>query len=157
MKYRKGDEDTFIDKISKLSMHSIIKKSNRVSSHLKHLTGISPQVPLRAAAARSSPRVVRLGSDPSRAVSSPVTDQRRSLRRGREEVQAAGEAHQVIHPGHLLVPATHTGKSRVLSLWSHRKEKVYPKRTSLGRYKQEPITWKDCLVPLGSFCLHTAK
>lgn len=44
MKYRKGDEDTFIEKISKLSMHSIIKKSNRVSSHLKHLTGISPQV-----------------------------------------------------------------------------------------------------------------
>ncbi|CAN9509258.1 unnamed protein product [Ophioblennius macclurei] len=44
MKYRKGDEDTFIDKISKLSMHSIIKKSNRVSSHLKHLTGISHQV-----------------------------------------------------------------------------------------------------------------
>lgn len=44
LKYRKGDEDTFIDKISKLSMHSIIKKSNRVSSHLKHLTGISPQV-----------------------------------------------------------------------------------------------------------------
>lgn len=44
MKYRKGDEDTFIDKISKLSMHSIIKKSNRVSSHLKQLTGISPQI-----------------------------------------------------------------------------------------------------------------
>ncbi|KAM6897223.1 dynamin-binding protein isoform 2-T2 [Xenentodon cancila] len=44
MKYKKGDEDTFIDKISKLSMHSIIKKSNRVSSHLKHLTGISPQI-----------------------------------------------------------------------------------------------------------------
>ncbi|XP_028331611.1 dynamin-binding protein isoform X2 [Gouania willdenowi] len=44
MKYRKGDEDTFIEKISKLSMHSIIKKSNRVSSHLKHLTGISPQI-----------------------------------------------------------------------------------------------------------------
>uniref|UniRef100_A0A8C9TS63 Dynamin-binding protein n=1 Tax=Scleropages formosus TaxID=113540 RepID=A0A8C9TS63_SCLFO len=44
VKYRKGDEDTLIDKISKLSMHSIIKKSNRVSSHLKHLTGISPQV-----------------------------------------------------------------------------------------------------------------
>ncbi|KAG9338353.1 hypothetical protein JZ751_025912, partial [Albula glossodonta] len=40
----KGDEDTLIDKISKLSMHSIIKKSNRVSSHLKHLTGISPQI-----------------------------------------------------------------------------------------------------------------
>ncbi|XP_062859111.1 dynamin-binding protein isoform X2 [Trichomycterus rosablanca] len=44
MKYRKGDEDRLIDKISKLSMHSIIKKSNRVSSHIKHLTGISPQV-----------------------------------------------------------------------------------------------------------------
>ncbi|XP_047464614.1 dynamin-binding protein isoform X4 [Mugil cephalus] len=44
VKYRKGDEDTFINKISKLSMHSIIKKSNRVSSHLKHLTGISPQI-----------------------------------------------------------------------------------------------------------------
>lgn len=44
MKYRKGDEDTFIDKISKLSMHSIIKKSNRVSSHLKQLTGMAPQV-----------------------------------------------------------------------------------------------------------------
>uniref|UniRef100_A0A8C2YWW3 Dynamin-binding protein n=1 Tax=Cyclopterus lumpus TaxID=8103 RepID=A0A8C2YWW3_CYCLU len=44
VKYRKVDEDTFIDKISKLSMHSIIKKSNRVSSHLKHLTGISPQI-----------------------------------------------------------------------------------------------------------------
>uniref|UniRef100_A0A3Q4HZ13 Dynamin-binding protein n=1 Tax=Neolamprologus brichardi TaxID=32507 RepID=A0A3Q4HZ13_NEOBR len=44
VKYRKGDEDTFIDKISKLSMHSIIKKSNRVSSHLKQLTGISPQI-----------------------------------------------------------------------------------------------------------------
>ncbi|KAK0132884.1 Dynamin-binding protein [Merluccius polli] len=44
MKYRKGDEDTLIDKISKLSMHSIIKKSNRVSSHIKHLTGISPQI-----------------------------------------------------------------------------------------------------------------
>ncbi|XP_072312665.1 dynamin-binding protein isoform X2 [Eucyclogobius newberryi] len=44
VKYRKTDENTFIDKISKLSMHSIIKKSNRVSSHLKHLTGISPQI-----------------------------------------------------------------------------------------------------------------
>lgn len=44
VKYRKGDEDRLIDKISKLSMHSIIKKSNRVSSHLKHLTGIAPQV-----------------------------------------------------------------------------------------------------------------
>ncbi|KAL0984603.1 hypothetical protein UPYG_G00143860 [Umbra pygmaea] len=44
VKYRKGDDDTLIDKISKLSMHSIIKKSNRVSSHLKHLTGISPQI-----------------------------------------------------------------------------------------------------------------
>ncbi|MED6276988.1 hypothetical protein CHARACLAT_008594 [Characodon lateralis] len=44
VKYRKGDEDSFIDKISKLSMHSIIKKSNRVSSHIKHLTGISLQI-----------------------------------------------------------------------------------------------------------------
>ncbi|KAJ7984657.1 hypothetical protein DPEC_G00357030 [Dallia pectoralis] len=44
VKYRKGDEDSLIDKISKLSMHSIIKKSNRVSSHIKHLTGISPQI-----------------------------------------------------------------------------------------------------------------
>ncbi|KAG7282340.1 hypothetical protein CRUP_002728 [Coryphaenoides rupestris] len=44
LKYRKGDEDSLIDKISKLSMHSIIKKSNRVSSHIKHLTGISPQI-----------------------------------------------------------------------------------------------------------------
>ncbi|XP_063077999.1 dynamin-binding protein isoform X2 [Engraulis encrasicolus] len=44
VKYRKGDEDTLMEKISKLSMHSIIKKSNRVSSHLKHLTGISPQI-----------------------------------------------------------------------------------------------------------------
>ncbi|KAM9462330.1 dynamin-binding protein isoform 3-T3 [Clarias gariepinus] len=44
VKYRKGDEDRLIDKISKLSMHSIIKKSNRVSSHLKHLTGIAPQI-----------------------------------------------------------------------------------------------------------------
>ncbi|XP_072559381.1 dynamin-binding protein isoform X3 [Paramormyrops kingsleyae] len=44
VKYRKGDEDTLMDKISKLSMHSIIKKSNRVSSHLKHLTGISLQI-----------------------------------------------------------------------------------------------------------------
>ncbi|XP_072335800.1 dynamin-binding protein-like isoform X2 [Scyliorhinus torazame] len=44
LKYRKGDEDSLIDKISKLSMHSIIKKSNRVSSHLKHLTGFAPQI-----------------------------------------------------------------------------------------------------------------
>ncbi|XP_051968136.1 dynamin-binding protein-like isoform X2 [Xyrauchen texanus] len=44
VKYRKGDENRLIDKISKLSMHSIIKKSNRVSSHLKHLTGISAQI-----------------------------------------------------------------------------------------------------------------
>uniref|UniRef100_H3A9F2 Dynamin-binding protein n=1 Tax=Latimeria chalumnae TaxID=7897 RepID=H3A9F2_LATCH len=44
MKYRKGDEDTLIDKISKLSMHSIIKKSNRVSSHIKQLTGFSLQI-----------------------------------------------------------------------------------------------------------------
>ncbi|XP_078079167.1 dynamin-binding protein isoform X2 [Mustelus asterias] len=44
LKYRKGDEDSLMDKISKLSMHSIIKKSNRVSSHLKHLTGFAPQI-----------------------------------------------------------------------------------------------------------------
>ncbi|XP_072883062.1 dynamin-binding protein-like isoform X2 [Hemitrygon akajei] len=44
LKYRKGDEDSLMDKISKLSMHSIIKKSNRVSSHLKHLTGLAPQI-----------------------------------------------------------------------------------------------------------------
>ncbi|XP_027884820.1 dynamin-binding protein isoform X3 [Xiphophorus couchianus] len=44
VKYRKGDEESFIDKIAKLSVHSIIKKSNRVSSHIKHLTGISLQV-----------------------------------------------------------------------------------------------------------------
>jgi len=50
LKYRKGDEDSLIDKISKLSMHSIIKKSNRVSSHIKHLTGISPQVTPAASA-----------------------------------------------------------------------------------------------------------
>lgn len=44
VKYRKGDEDSIIDKIYKLNIHSIIKKSNRVSSHLKHLTGFAPQV-----------------------------------------------------------------------------------------------------------------
>ncbi|XP_041096220.1 LOW QUALITY PROTEIN: dynamin-binding protein-like [Polyodon spathula] len=44
VKYRKGEEATLIDKISKLSMHSIVKKTNRVSSHLKHLTGFSPQI-----------------------------------------------------------------------------------------------------------------
>eukprot|EP00062_Callorhinchus_milii_P019833 gi/632974849/ref/XP_007903904.1/ PREDICTED: dynamin-binding protein [Callorhinchus milii] len=44
LKYRKGDEDSLMDKISKLSIHSIIKKSNRVSSHLKHLTGLTPQI-----------------------------------------------------------------------------------------------------------------
>ncbi|XP_041116664.1 dynamin-binding protein-like isoform X2 [Polyodon spathula] len=44
VKYRKGEEVTLIDKISKLSMHSIMKKTNRVSSHLKHLTGFSPQI-----------------------------------------------------------------------------------------------------------------
>ncbi|XP_053306509.1 dynamin-binding protein isoform X1 [Spea bombifrons] len=44
LKYRKGDEDSLIDKISKLNIHSIIKKSNRVSSHLKHLTGFAPQI-----------------------------------------------------------------------------------------------------------------
>lgn len=44
VKYRKGDEESLIDKIYKLNIHSIIKKSNRVSSHLKHLTGFAPQI-----------------------------------------------------------------------------------------------------------------
>ncbi|XP_036025785.1 dynamin-binding protein isoform X2 [Onychomys torridus] len=44
LKYRKGDEDSLMEKISKLNIHSIIKKSNRVSSHLKHLTGLAPQL-----------------------------------------------------------------------------------------------------------------
>ncbi|KAM3913455.1 dynamin-binding protein isoform 2-T2 [Leptodactylus fuscus] len=44
VKYRKGDEESLIDKIYKLNIHSIIKKSNRVSSHIKHLTGLAPQI-----------------------------------------------------------------------------------------------------------------
>ncbi|XP_077114467.1 dynamin-binding protein isoform X2 [Ranitomeya variabilis] len=44
VKYRKGDEESLMDKIYKLNIHSIIKKSNRVSSHLKHLTGLAPQI-----------------------------------------------------------------------------------------------------------------
>ncbi|XP_074964158.1 dynamin-binding protein isoform X1 [Phalacrocorax aristotelis] len=44
LKYRKGDEDSLMEKISKLNFHSIIKKSNRVSSHIKHLTGFAPQL-----------------------------------------------------------------------------------------------------------------
>uniref|UniRef100_A0A8C5SIZ1 Dynamin-binding protein n=1 Tax=Laticauda laticaudata TaxID=8630 RepID=A0A8C5SIZ1_LATLA len=44
LKYRKTDDDSLIEKISKLNFHSIIKKSNRVSSHLKHLTGFAPQL-----------------------------------------------------------------------------------------------------------------
>ncbi|XP_077205504.1 dynamin-binding protein isoform X3 [Paroedura picta] len=44
MKYRKTDDDSLFEKISKLNFHSIIKKSNRVSSHLKHLTGFAPQL-----------------------------------------------------------------------------------------------------------------
>lgn len=44
LKYRKADEDSLMEKISKLNIHSIIKKSNRVSSHLKHLTGFAPQI-----------------------------------------------------------------------------------------------------------------
>ncbi|XP_066457225.1 dynamin-binding protein isoform X3 [Eleutherodactylus coqui] len=44
VKYRKGDEESLINKIYKLNIHSIIKKSNRVSSHLKHLTGLAPQI-----------------------------------------------------------------------------------------------------------------
>ncbi|XP_057633186.1 dynamin-binding protein isoform X3 [Chionomys nivalis] len=44
LKYRKGDDDSLMEKISRLNIHSIIKKSNRVSSHLKHLTGFAPQL-----------------------------------------------------------------------------------------------------------------
>ncbi|OCT70128.1 dynamin-binding protein isoform X1 [Xenopus laevis] len=44
LKYRKGDDNSLIDKISKLNIHSIIKKSNRVSSHIKQLTGFAPQI-----------------------------------------------------------------------------------------------------------------
>ncbi|XP_043912521.1 dynamin-binding protein isoform X2 [Protopterus annectens] len=44
VKYRRADEDSLMDKISKLNMHSILKKSSRVSSHIKHLTGFSLQV-----------------------------------------------------------------------------------------------------------------
>ncbi|OCT71749.1 dynamin-binding protein isoform X2 [Xenopus laevis] len=44
VKYRKGDDNSLIDKISKLNIHSIIKKSNRVSSHIKQLTGFAPQI-----------------------------------------------------------------------------------------------------------------
>lgn len=44
LKYRKADEDSLMEKISKLNIHSIIKKSSRVSSHLKHLTGFAPQL-----------------------------------------------------------------------------------------------------------------
>ncbi|MEE6520975.1 hypothetical protein FKM82_018951, partial [Ascaphus truei] len=68
LKYRKGDENSLIDKISKLNIHSIIKKSNRVSSHLKHLTGFAPQVRTRMSlflkqwqAGNKSPRCVFKG------------------------------------------------------------------------------------------------
>uniref|UniRef100_A0A8D0GHJ2 Rho guanine nucleotide exchange factor 38 n=1 Tax=Sphenodon punctatus TaxID=8508 RepID=A0A8D0GHJ2_SPHPU len=45
LKYKKNDEDeTLKDKISRLNMHSISKKSKRVTSHLKILTGGEPQV-----------------------------------------------------------------------------------------------------------------
>lgn len=54
LKYRKGDDDSLMEKISKLNIHSIIKKSNRVSSHLKHLTGFAPQVSSMLAACRTA-------------------------------------------------------------------------------------------------------
>ncbi|KFP71472.1 Dynamin-binding protein, partial [Acanthisitta chloris] len=44
LKYRKGYDDSLMEKISKINLHSILKKSNRVSSHIKHLTGFAPQL-----------------------------------------------------------------------------------------------------------------
>ncbi|XP_069781696.1 rho guanine nucleotide exchange factor 38 isoform X2 [Narcine bancroftii] len=45
MKYKRSDEDeTLRDKLSKVNIRSIRKKSNRVTSHLKILTGGEPQV-----------------------------------------------------------------------------------------------------------------
>ncbi|CAM9573624.1 unnamed protein product [Lampetra fluviatilis] len=44
VKYRKDDDSSLIDKLSKLNMHSILKKSSRVSGHLKHLTGMASQI-----------------------------------------------------------------------------------------------------------------
>ncbi|KAM4706634.1 rho guanine nucleotide exchange factor 38 [Discoglossus pictus] len=45
LKYRRADEEESLkDKLSKLSIHSITKKSKRVTCHLKILTGGVPQV-----------------------------------------------------------------------------------------------------------------
>ncbi|KAJ7396939.1 hypothetical protein BTVI_140465 [Pitangus sulphuratus] len=45
LKYRKNDDDeTLKEKFSRLNIHSISKKSKRVTSHLKILTGGEPQV-----------------------------------------------------------------------------------------------------------------
>nr|XP_033791632.1 rho guanine nucleotide exchange factor 38 [Geotrypetes seraphini] len=45
LKYRRNDEDESLkDKLSKLNIHSISKKSKRVTSHLKILTGGEPQI-----------------------------------------------------------------------------------------------------------------
>uniref|UniRef100_A0A8C4NA71 Dynamin-binding protein n=1 Tax=Eptatretus burgeri TaxID=7764 RepID=A0A8C4NA71_EPTBU len=43
LKYRKDDDFSLIGKLSKLNMRSIVKKSTRVSGHLKHLTGLASQ------------------------------------------------------------------------------------------------------------------
>lgn len=65
LKYRKGDEDSLMEKISKLNIHSIIKKSSRVSSHLKHLTGFAPQVSPSLACSPSLPLVALQGPEGS--------------------------------------------------------------------------------------------
>lgn len=45
LKYKKIDEDESLkEKFSRLNIHSISKKSKRVTSHLKILTGGEPQV-----------------------------------------------------------------------------------------------------------------
>lgn len=45
LKYKKNDEDESLkDKFSRLNIHSISKKSKRVTGHLKILTGGEPQV-----------------------------------------------------------------------------------------------------------------
>ena len=45
LKYKKNDEDeTFKDKLSKLNIHSISKKSKRVTNYLKILTRGESQV-----------------------------------------------------------------------------------------------------------------
>lgn len=45
LKYKRNDDDeTLKEKFSRLNIHSISKKSKRVTSHLKILTGGEPQV-----------------------------------------------------------------------------------------------------------------